>query len=345
MSSLMIGVILALVAGTLNGSFAAPIKFAKIWKWENIWSLWAFFGMVVFPWLLVYLTIPNAGNAYHGVPTNSLLLMITFGVGFGLAQIFFGLGVASIGMALNFAIAIGLSTVLGSLVPLLMLHGEKVFTAQGGVIILGVLLTLVGIIGCALAGKMKDKHLEGAAPRPRESTAVAISFKWGLIICILAGIGSPLQNFGLAFGAPLLARAAAQGVNPSSRANIIWAPINTAAFIPYILYCLYLFKKHNSGRLFVAAGTGRNWGFGALMGALWFSSTAIYGAVSARLGEMGPVLGWPLFMSAIIIASNAWGFATGEWKGAGSKARDTMVGSIFFLILGFAALAYAGSLG
>lgn len=142
----------------------------------------------------------------------------------------------------------------------------------------------------------------------------------------------------------MLARAAAQGVHPSSQANIIWAPINTAAFIPYILYCIYLWKKNGTGRLFGAPGTGRNWGFGALMGALWFSSTAIYGAVSARLGEMGPVLGWPLFMSAIIIASNAWGFATGEWKGAGSKARNTMFGSIVFLILGFAALAFAGSL-
>ncbi len=345
MSSLMVGVILAIIAGTLNGSFAAPIKFAKVWKWENIWSLWAFFGMALFPWVLVFLTIPNPWEAYHGVPTKSLLLMVVFGVGFGLAQIFFGLGIASIGMALNFAIAIGLSTVLGSLVPLLVLHGEKVFTTQGAVIILGVLLTLVGIVGCALSGKMKDKHMEGTDPRPRESAAVSISFKWGLIICILAGVGSPLQNFGLAFGAPLLARAAAQGVSPGSQANVIWAPINTAAFIPYVLYCAYLWKKNNTGRLFAAPGTGRNWAFGALMGALWFSSTAIYGAVSARLGEIGPVLGWPLFMSAIIIASNVWGFATGEWKGAGSGARNAMVASLCFLVLGFAALAYAGRLG
>ena len=78
---------------------------------------------------------------------------------------------------------------------------------------------------------------------------------------------------------------------------------------------------------------------------LWFSSTVIYGAVTARLGSMGPVLGWPLFMSAIIIASNVWGLSAGEWKGSGSKAVYTMLGSIVFLILGFSALAYAGRLG
>jgi len=121
--------------------------------------------------------------------------------------------------------------------------------------------------------------------------------------------------------------------------------LNSAAFIPYILYCIYLWKRNNTARLFRAPGTGRNWVFGALMGGLWFGSTVIYGSVSARLGDMGPILGWPLFMSAIIIASNVWGLATGEWKGSGIKALNTMFGSIFFLILGFAALAYAGRLG
>lgn len=344
MSSLTVGVILAIVAGILNGSFAAPVKYAKIWKWENIWSVWGLFGMVVIPWLVVFLTIPNAATVYSGVPAKSLALMIAFGVGFGLAQIFFGLGIAAVGMALNFAIAIGLSTVLGSLLPLVALHRERVFTRQGGMIGVGVALIVIGIVGCALAGNWKDKHLEAADPRPRESAAVSMSFKAGMIIVILAGLGSPLINFGLAFGAPLLTKAAEQGVGPGSRANVIWAPLVSAAFVPYIIYCMYLWKKNRTTALFRAPGTGRNWIFGALMGLLWFSSTVIYGGVSARLAEMGPILGWPLFMSAIIITSNVWGLATGEWKGSGSKALNTMLGSIAFLILGFAALAYAGTL-
>jgi L-rhamnose-H+ transport protein len=325
----------------LSGSFAAPFKYAKVWKWENIWSVWAVFAMVIFPWAVVFLTIPNPWDVYHGVATKSLLMMIEFGVAFGLAQIFFGLATAAIGIALNFAIAIGISTVLGSLLPLLVLHRERIFTHQGAMIFLGVLLILVGIVGCAVAGKMKDKHLEAADSRPRESAAVSMSFKSGLIICILAGVGSPLINFGLAFGAPLLARAAAQGVNPSSRPNVIWAPLVSAAFIPYIIYCMYLWKKNKTARLFRAPGTGFNWVLGAIMALLWFGSTVVYGAVTARLAEMGPILGWPLFMSVVIIVSNVWGLATGEWKGSDNKALSTMLGSIFFLILGFAALAYA----
>ena len=81
------------------------------------------------------------------------------------------------------------------------------------------------------------------------------------------------------------------------------------------------------------------------MGLLWFGSTVTYGAVSARLSSMGPILGWPLFMSVIIMTANVWGLAAGEWKGAGSKALTTMSGGIFFLILGFISLALASRLG
>jgi L-rhamnose-H+ transport protein len=345
MSSLTIGVILAIIAGIINGSFAAPIKYAKVWKWENIWSVWAVFAMVVFPWLVVRFTIPGALEVYSGAPVKSVLMVLAFGFGVGLAQIFFGLGIAAVGIALNFAIAIGLSTVLGSLVPLLANERDRVFTRQGAMILAGLALMLVGIVGCAVAGKLKEKHLELSSPQKRESSAVSMSFGLGLVFCILAGLLSPLQNFAYAFGKPLLDRAAAQGANLSSQANVIWAPVFTAAFVPYIIYCIYLWKKNQTTGLFVAPGTGRNWVFGAFMAALWFGSTVIYGAILPRLGDMGAVLGWPLFMSAIIITSNVWGLATGEWKGAGSKALNSMFASIFMLILGFVVLAYSHTLG
>jgi L-rhamnose-H+ transport protein len=111
------------------------------------------------------------------------------------------------------------------------------------------------------------------------------------------------------------------------------------------VYSGYLWKKNHTWQLFAAKGTSLNWLWGAVMGMLWFGSTVIYGGVSARLSSMGPILGWPLFMSAIILTSNAWGFATGEWKGAGSKALTIMLLGILLLILGFVTLALASQLG
>jgi len=282
---------------------------------------------------------------YQQAGAREILLLVGFGVGFGLAQIFFGLGIAALGIALNFAIAIGLSTALGSLVPLVALHSDLILTTKGMVIILGVALMLVGIVFCAVAGRRKEKAMQSSAQEEPEGATRKMSFKAGLFICILAGIGSPLINFGLAFGAPLISRAAQLGVSPRSQTNVIWAPLVTAALVPYLIYCAYLWKKNKTAHLFFHPGTGLNWILGAMMGVLWFGSTVIYGVVTTELAGLGPILGWPLFMSSIIITSNVWGFVTGEWKTAGKKALTSMLVGILFLILGFVTLAVSGRLG
>ena len=51
---------------------------------------------------------------------------------------------------------------------------------------------------------------------------------------------------------------------------------------------------------FIAPKTGIYWLFGLVMGGLWFSSLVVYGAAATRMADLGPVLGWPLFMSASI---------------------------------------------
>lgn len=346
MSAVFVGVVLSLVAGILNGSFAAPTKYAKKWQWENIWSVWAVVGMFIFPWVIAFLTIPRPGELYGNIGPDQFLLLALFGVGFGLAQIFFGLGIAAVGIALNFAIAIGISTAFGSLVPLVFQHAEKILTPQGELILLGVVLTLIGIVLSAIAGREKERQfrltfeeVEGeAGSKPR------LSFATGLTFCVLAGLGSPLGNFGLAFCTPTVKRAVELGASVSNKYNAIWAPLYTASLVPYLIYCIYLWRKNHSLGLFRVPGTGINWIYGIVMGLLWMGSSAIYGVGAARIGDMGPVLGWPLFMSIIIITSSTWGFLTGEWKGAGKRSTNAMTLAIVFLILGFITLAYSGTL-
>jgi L-rhamnose-H+ transport protein len=80
------------------------------------------------------------------------------------------------------------------------------------------------------------------------------------------------------------------------------------------------------------------------MGVLWFSSLLIYGAAAASMADLGPVLGWPLFMSAIILTSNMWGLALGEWKGAARRSLLTMFAGLAGLIAGFCTLAWSSRL-
>lgn len=346
MSALLAGAVLSIVAGVLNGSFATPTKAATKWMWENIWSVWGVVAMLILPWALVAATIPHAGALYSGIGAHQIWLLALFGVGFGLAQIFFGLGIAAVGIALNFAIAIGISTAFGSIVPFLSKHANKTFTREGFFFFLGIVLMLVGIVLSAIAGREKERKFRAAAPPSQNGSKVKrMSFAAGLTLCILAGLGSPLGNFGLAFCTPTVNRAVELGASLTNKYNAIWAPLYTASLVPYIIYCIYLWRRNHSFHLFGVKGTGVYWIYGVIMAVLWMGSSAIYGIAASRIGDMGPVVGWPLFMSVIIITSSAWGFLTGEWKGAGKKSVNAMLVGIIFLILGFITLAYSGTLG
>src|SRR5438874_176835 len=101
------GILLALLAGILNGSFATPTKYAARWKWENLWAIWAVVAFFVVPWSLAILTVPHLLAVYEGASAHTLLSVIGFGAGYGIAAVCFGLGVEAIGIALNFAIALG----------------------------------------------------------------------------------------------------------------------------------------------------------------------------------------------------------------------------------------------
>ncbi|MGH9454778.1 MAG: L-rhamnose/proton symporter RhaT [Terriglobia bacterium] len=344
MSAVFLGVVLSLVAGVLNGSFATPTKYAKKWNWENIWSVWGVVAMFILPWALVFATIPHAVSFFEHTPASQWWLLGLFGIGFGLAQIFFGLGIAAVGIALNFAIAIGISTAFGSILPFISQHSERVFTREGCFFFLGIVLMLIGIVLSAVAGREKEKQLRLDAPKSQDPSTKRLSFAAGLTLCILAGLGSPLGNFGLAFCTPTVNRAVEIGASLTNKYNVIWAPLYTASLIPYLIYCIYLWRKNHSFHLFGSAGTGINWLYGVIMAGLWMGSSAIYGIAASHIGDMGPVLGWPLFMSVIIITSSVWGFLTGEWKGAGKKSANAMIVGIIFLILGFVTLAYSGTL-
>jgi L-rhamnose-H+ transport protein len=335
---------LIIIAGALNGSFAAPTKYARQWKWENIWSVWSVWGMLILPWALVFATVPHAIPFFRHTPADQWLLLILFGIAFGLAQVFFGLSIAAVGIALSFAIAIGLSTAFGSIVPFLTQHADKVFTREGVYFFIGIFLMLAGIVVSAAAGLEKERQLRRTIADAAGTPGKRMSFAAGLVLCILAGLGSPANNFGAAFCTSTIQRAIAIGTSSTNEYNVIWAPLLTASLVPYLIYCIYLWRKNRSFHLFGASRSGINWVYGFVMAALWMGSTAIYGVAMSRIGNMGPVLGWPLFMSVIILVSSGWGFLTGEWKGAGAKAVKIMMAAIVLLILGFCTLAYSSTL-
>lgn len=326
MQETILGILLLIVAGVMNANFTVPMKFTTRWAWENTWLAFSILALIVMPPVMAFLTVPNLGGVYREAGMGAVMLVAACGAGWGIAQVLFGLAVQSIGIALTFSIVLGISAAVGSLLPLIQLHPEKIFTTAGFGIIAGVILVAAGVTVCAIAGRRREAVLQNG---PQEQKG---SFGTGLTIAIVSGLLAAAMNFGVAFGAPIGRAALASGADPRWTVNAIWVPLMIAGAIPNLLYCVYLMKKNKTGNKF-SNGGGAYWLLALLMAFFWFASSIMYGVSAAKLGELGPVLGWPLFMSLIVIVASVVGILTGEWKNTGRSPLRIQAAGVGILII------------
>jgi L-rhamnose-H+ transport protein len=322
------GLAVVVLAGLLNGSFAAPMKRIAGWQWENSWLAFATSGLLVFPWIITFATVPNVTGVYTGASLPTLIKVLLFGLLWGVGATLFGVGINRVGMALGFALILGITASFGSLIPLVILHSEQLLARRGLALIAGTVVMLLGLVFLALAGRTRERDLG-------TSNGARSGFTLGLIICILSGVFSSMLNFSFVFGDELRLRALQDGASNSMAANPIWALTVTGGFVANFIYCVYLLNKNRTWGAFREADPVANWPLGISMGLLWFGGTLIYGVGATSLGALGGVIGWPIFMTIDIIAALFWGAVTGEWKGASRRAlvyNWTGVGSLLIAI-------------
>jgi L-rhamnose-H+ transport protein len=330
------GLALLLIAGITNASFTLPMKYTRRWAWENTWLVWTIFALLILPPVASFLTVPNLRQVYAEVGPALVLIVAAFGAGWGVAQVLFGLAVDAIGIALTFSIVLGMSAAIGSIIPLIRLHPEKVFSNGGLGVMLGVALVLVGVVICAVAGRRRETAIGVAGAKDGSA-----SHKRGLMFAIGSGLGAAMVNLGLAFGGPLLVSAQRMGADPVWAPNAAWLPVMLAGSIPNLAYCIYLLRKNKTASRYSEGGTGVYWVLAFIMAVFWFGSTSLYGIASGKLGSWGTILGWPLFMSLIVITASVLGILTGEWKNAGKKPLQIQLCGVAVLVLAVFVLSAA----
>lgn len=333
---LALGVAAVLFGGLLNGSFVAPMKRLRRWQWENSWLVYTLIGLLIIPWIVAPLAVPDLGGVLAGASWQTILAVILFGLGWGLGSVLFGLGVQRMGLAVGYGLILGLIAPIGTFLPLAVLHPGRLFTAQGRALMIGTAIVLAGIFFCARAGRIR----EAGAPAQHESSRRG-SFLSGLLVCIFAGIFSPMLNFSFIFGKELQDRALSAGANVVLASNAIWVLTLTAGCLVNAGYCVVLLNKNRTWRLFGAGGPG-HWIGGAAMGLICFGSFMIYGFGATVLGPLGGIVGWPLFMSMSLITSNLLGAASGEWASAPRRAWGLSVAGMALLIVAIAIIARGG---
>lgn len=316
-----LGMSIALVCGVLNGSFPLPMKYSRLWRWENTWVVFVLASTVILPVFLVGFFVPNLARVYQEVPGRALLLPVIFGFLWGTAQVTIGLSIRAVGVALAFAVIAGMSALFGALIPLLVLHPEDLFRPRGILLLLSIPILFLGLWLYVQAGRKREKEQPTPTSPTHEPKA---SFAKGLALCIYTGIFAGSINLGFAFGADIAQKSLALGANPVTSTYAVWALVLWTGFIPNGAYCSYLLFRNRGWGLFTQAGAAKEAGLAIAMAALWGSAVFGYGIGATLAGKYGTSMGFALWVAMTIVASTIIGALTGEWKGTSSSTRKIL---------------------
>lgn len=100
--SVWAGLGLTLLADLGSGNCMFPMKFARRWKWENLWLIFSLVSLVAIPWILALGLVGKLWSVYSATSIGAMVLAFLLGAGWGIAQILFGLSVARLGLALGY---------------------------------------------------------------------------------------------------------------------------------------------------------------------------------------------------------------------------------------------------
>jgi len=325
---LLIGLLIIAIGAFCQSSSYVPINKIKSWSWESYWMVQGVFAWLVFPLLGALLAVPQGESlwALFAAHPKESLLTILFGALWGVGGLTFGLSMRYLGVALGQSIALGTCSGLGAILgPVLTGHAHDLTSA----VIIGVVVTLLGIAIIGVAGAMKASAL----PEEEKKKAVKdFNFGKGLFVALLAGLMSACFAIGLSFGAPLTW----EGTKPIFASLPATLLVTVGGFLTNACYCFFQNSRNKTWKDYTQVSLwGNNLVFCCLAGLLWYSQ---FFGLSLGKGFLAqyPVLitfSWCILMSLNVVFSNVWGILLKEWKGVSRKTIAVLTAGIIVLII------------
>ncbi len=344
-----LGVLLHAIGGLAAASFYIPYKRVKGWAWENYWLAGGIFSWVVAPVVFALAIVPATPEILMNAPPRAIAFTFLFGVLWGVGGLTFGLSMRYLGIALGYAIALGLCAAFGTLIPPLV-SGDLVNTARetsGQVMLGGVALCLLGITFSGVAGVSKEREL----PEEQKTEAIReFSFVKGLIVAIFSGIMSASMAYAFQAGKPISEAALASGA-PDIWQNL---PVLIIAFLGGLVtnavWCIFLMIRNGTiGDYTRRTLEGKpvpllaNYLLCALAGVTWYLQFFFYSMGTTKMGRYD-FSSWTIHMAAIITFSTLWGIALREWQGTSRRTHAWIAVGLAVLILSTVVIGYGNYL-
>ena len=325
--------LLLIFASFFQGTFGLGMKYMNPMSWESWWVIHVLVAMILFPMIWAYVVIPDLFEIISSSPKDAIYSAMLYGFLWGIGGIMFGVSVPYIGLSLTMGIVMGLAGSAGSLIPLFQIENA---TSQPSFpyIIGGLIISLIGVAITAKAGIDRDKLIN--------SSSKSKNILKGLLIAVACGLLSSLLNVGFANAAPIAEKAQEFGVITRNSSLAAWVVVLWGAFIMNFSYAIILLFKNNTWSTFSLKNSVNAYKWSFIAGFCWFAALGVYGQGAALLGEIGPVIGWPILLGLSLIISNYWAYNSGEWDNAQKPFNKLLIG-LFVLIISAVVLGLGNS--
>ena len=332
-----LGLFIIAIGAFCQSSCYVPINKIRDLSWESYWIVQGVFAWLLLPLLGAWLAVPeghsmcelfNSGNSFN------ILMTMLFGVLWGVGGLTFGLSMRYLGVALGQSIALGtcagLGTIMGPVLLNIFFPEQNALASLTASVIIGVVVTLIGIAVIGVAGSMKASSL---SDEQKKEAVKDFNFPKGLAIALLAGFMSGCFNVGLAFGADINFGDLTPDMYKTLPATML---VTVGGFFTNAVYCLYQNNKNRTwGDYLKTSVWGNNILFCLLAGALWYSQFFGLSLGKGFLTESATLttLSFCILMALNVVFSNIWGIILKEWKGCSPKTIVVLVVGIVILII------------
>lgn len=373
-----IGIVYHWIGGLASATNFIPFRGIKRWSWEIYWLVQGFAAWIIAPMVIALIFVPHLFVILRASPHSAIGYAVLWGTMWGVGGLTFGLSVRYLGIALGYAISLGLCTAFGTLIP--PIYSGAIHTivreTSGQVILAGVGVCLIAVVVNGAAGWSKEREV---APEERiEAGESDFSLSRGLGVAIFAGIMSSFFAFGLTAGAPIAAVAKrsllAEGhldlwQNLPVLVVVLWGGFATN----FVWSIVLIVRNHSVAQFGGAPGHNpmrasktsgytlqdvdpreltqrltpavltQNYLFAGLAGVVWYFQFFFYSLGQTKMGKYD-FSSWTLHMASIIIFATLWGLVLKEWVGTSVRTKALVTVGLILLISSTVIVGYGNYL-
>ena len=337
------GFVMVLLGGVLAGGCAAPIKLMRRYRFEHWAFVSALTGQVLLPWMVTLTVCPGAASALRSVDSAVLLKANLFSMAWGVANVLCGLCLVRIGFSLSIGLLTGIGLPIGVLLPMVF-RGTGQFadapglaTPSGLLILAGVGVMVVAVVLTAKAGFGRDASGQGERTQGGR-------FRTGLLMASVAGLLQVGLSFAFVYSqGPISDALAAHGASTLFAGLGVWAVTLPGGALVNLVYPAWLLTRNRSWSVLLSSP--RELTLSVTIGIAFFLFFMTMGTGMRWLGALGASVGFGISQAAQILASQAIGFLSGEWRGVEGQPRRQMVRAIVLLLIAVAVMAAGRAIG